>query len=61
MWSISKLNSNKLLKTDKFTKGAFFHVGLFPESSSGQAVANLLQYKHTASRSDVSIPTRKNA
>jgi len=28
----------------------FFFAGLFPEPSSGQAVTNLLQYKHTASR-----------
>ena len=34
-------------------KGTFFLVGLF--------VANLLQYKYTASRFDASIPTRKNA
>jgi len=37
----------------------FFFIGLFPEASSGQAVANLLQYKHTASRFDASIPTKK--
>jgi len=37
----------------------FFFAGLFPEKSSGQAVANLLQYKHTASRFDASIPTKK--
>jgi len=43
----------ELFKNDKFTKGAFFLVGLI--------VANLSQYKHTASRSDASIPTRKNA
>ncbi len=43
----------KLLKKYKFTKGAFFLVGLI--------VANLSQYKHTASSFDASIPTRKNA
>ena len=37
------MNYDKNIKNDKFTKGAFFIVGLLPESSSGQAVANLLQ------------------
>ncbi len=48
----SLTNNAKLLKNNKFTKGAFFLVELF--------VANLLQYEHTASSFDTSIPTRKN-